>query len=77
MDTEISDGVALLESKGCNGCHKARYDLARKLRTKMVNDVAASMWNHAKIRQTTSLNEDEMRTQAAGLGFDRWFRPTP
>jgi mono/diheme cytochrome c family protein len=61
MDTEISDGVALLESKGCNGCHKAKYDLARKLRTKMVNDVAASMWNHSKIRQTASLSQDEMR----------------
>ena len=61
MDTEISDGAELLQSKGCNGCHKARFDLARKLRTKMVNDVAASMWNHAKIRPAASLTEDEMR----------------
>lgn len=61
MDSEISDGVQLLESKGCTGCHKAKFELPRRLRSKMVNDVAASMWNHAKIRQTASLNGDEMR----------------
>jgi mono/diheme cytochrome c family protein len=61
MDSEISDGAELLQSKGCLVCHKAKFDLARRLRSKMVNDVAASMWNHAKIRQTAHLNTDEMR----------------
>jgi mono/diheme cytochrome c family protein len=61
MDSEISDGAELLESKGCTACHKAKFELARRLRTKMVNDVAAAMWNHAKIRQTSALNADEMR----------------
>lgn len=61
MDTEISDGGELLASKGCVSCHKAKHDLARKLRSKMVNDVAASMWNHSKVRLTAKLNADEMR----------------
>jgi mono/diheme cytochrome c family protein len=61
MDSEISDGAELLQSKGCTGCHKAKFELARRIRTKMVNDVAASMWNHAKIPQTVHLNGDEMR----------------
>ena len=61
MDTEISDGAELLESKGCAGCHKAKYDLARRLRSKTINDVAASMWSHARLRQTAVLNADEMR----------------
>src|SRR3954454_2743715 len=60
METDIMDGNALLESKGCTVCHKAKYDLARRLRTKTVNDMAASMWNHSK-RPTAVLNGDEMR----------------
>src|SRR3982751_217927 len=43
MATRMSeDGADLLESKQCTSCHKARYDLPRRIRAKMVNDVAAS-----------------------------------
>jgi len=61
MDSEISDGVELLESKGCVSCHKAKFELAKRLRSKMVNDMAASLWNHAKIPQTSTLSLDERR----------------
>lgn len=60
MATQMSDGAELLESKGCTSCHKARYDLPRRIRAKMVNDVAASMWNHSKSHASISLSGDEM-----------------
>lgn len=75
MDSEISDGSMLLETKGCTSCHKAKSDLARKVRTKMVNDVAASMWNHSRIRQTAVLNAGEMRQILDQLWMQQVLEP--
>jgi mono/diheme cytochrome c family protein len=75
MDSEISDGTALLGSKGCMNCHKAKFDLTRRLRTKMVNDVAASMWNHAKIKETAKLSADEMRQIMDQLWMQQVLEP--
>ena len=75
LDTEKADGGELVESKGCTSCHKAKFDLARKLRTKTVNDIAAAMWNHTKVRETTLLKQDEMQQIVAHLWTQQVLEP--
>ena len=75
MDTQISDGSNALEANGCAGCHKAKYDLARRLRTKMVTDVAAAMWNHTKIPQTPVLKNAEMQQVIDYLWMQQVLEP--
>jgi mono/diheme cytochrome c family protein len=75
MDTENSGGGMLVESKGCTVCHKAKFDLARRVRTKMINEVAASMWNHAKIRETAALSKAEMQQIMDHLWMQQVLEP--
>ena len=75
METQDSEGAELLDSKGCTNCHKARYDLPRRIRTKMVNDVAAAMWNHANVHQSVSLTADEMQQIVDQLWTEQLLEP--
>jgi cytochrome c2 len=75
LDTEKAAGGDLIETKGCTDCHKAKFDLARRLRTKTVNDMAAAMWNHTKVRDTPMLNEDEMQQVVGHLWTQQVLEP--
>lgn len=50
-------GQGLLLEKGCNDCHKNKLALERRLGSRPLTDISASMWNHAPL----------MRDKAPGL----------
>jgi cytochrome c2 len=45
--TSGANGQAIFHSKGCDGCHKAGSDLARRIKGHTLTEIAAAMWNHA------------------------------
>lgn len=75
MDAERAGGAELLDAKGCSTCHKAKSDLARKLRTKSVNDLAAAMWNHNKGGDSFTLNSDERQQIVSHLWTQQVLEP--
>jgi len=71
-----ASGKALLESKGCTGCHKGSSALEGRLGNLTLTDIAASMWNHApKMREKAAeLSVDEMREILAYVWSTDFYR---
>ncbi len=69
-------GKALLESKGCTGCHKGFLALEGRLINHTLTDIAASMWNHdpATREKTEELSLDEIREILAYIWSTDFFR---
>jgi cytochrome c2 len=69
-------GKALLESKGCTGCHMELLALEGRLAQKTLTDIAASMWNHAPAmrEKAAELSVDEMREILAYVWSAYFFR---
>jgi cytochrome c len=69
-------GKALLESKGCTGCHTELLALEGRLAKKTLTDIAASMWNHAPAmhEKAAELSLDEMREILAYVWSTYFFR---
>jgi cytochrome c2 len=69
-------GKALLESKGCTGCHKGFLALEGRLANHTLTDVAASMWNHEPDmrQQAMELSLEEMREILAYIWSVDFFR---
>jgi hypothetical protein len=69
-------GKALLESKGCTGCHTELLALEGRLAQKTLTDIAASMWNHAPVmrEKAAELSLGEMREILAYVWSAYFFR---
>jgi len=69
-------GKALLESKGCTGCHKGLLAFEGRLVNHTLTDIAASMWNHAPAmrEKAAELSLDEMREILAYVWSIDFFR---
>ena len=66
-------GEELFKTKGCSDCHTGARALALNNRT--LNDIAASLWNHApKMRQpATQISYEEMRQILGHLWAKQFF----
>ena len=69
-------GKALMEEKGCNGCHKGAMALETLMGNLTLTEVAAGLWNHApKMREKAKpVTSDEMRIILASAWAEQFFR---
>ena len=69
-------GKALMEEKGCTGCHKGGMALETLMGNLTLTEVAAGMWNHApKMREKAKpVTSEEMREILAYGWARQYFR---
>jgi cytochrome c551/c552 len=57
--TSGKGGEALIQSKGCLGCHKGKLDFHSRVEGKTLTDIAAAMWNHAPRMERAAIQFDK------------------